>query len=216
LLLKEPAMGNNGEMIKGGGNAIVVGPDGDAKMLEINGTAIEAVMKYVEGLRQLALETMHGNRASADKISAAQSGRAMELMNQALVWLADRLRISYGEGALLELLHMIVKASTKFPLTYKDGTKVGELDAKNAITLKWPAWYQPTASDRQEIANTLKTHVDSGVMSAETATNVIAADYDIEDVNAERALIEKERAEAAANELAMAQSMTQQLPKKAQ
>ena len=32
---------------------------------------------------------------------AAQSGRALELMNQGLIWLADNLRVSYGEGALL-------------------------------------------------------------------------------------------------------------------
>ena len=47
---------------------------------------------------------MHGNRANADRLTAAQSGRALELMNQGLVWLADNLRISYGEGALLSLV----------------------------------------------------------------------------------------------------------------
>jgi hypothetical protein len=58
-------------------------------------------MDWVKGLREIALEGAGGSRANADKLSAAQSGRAMELMNQALIWLADKLRISYGEGALL-------------------------------------------------------------------------------------------------------------------
>lgn len=214
LVIKEPAGGTNGQIIKGAGNALVVGSDGDANLLEINGTAAQAVMEYVELLRKIALEKMHGNRTDSDKISAAQSGRAMELMNQSLIWLADRLRISYGEGALLNLLRMVVKASEKMPLKFKNGKIVEGIDAKAEIGLRWPDWYQPTADDRQNTATTLKTHVDSGVMSQETATKTIAADYDIEDVAAERAQIEKERQEALANEAALAQSMTQQLPKK--
>lgn len=124
LLIKEPAL-SDGTMVRSASNAITVGADGDAKLLEINGDAASAVMDYVRMLRELALETMHGNRANADKISAAQSGRAMELMNQALIWLADRLRISYGEGALLDLLNMVTKASQKIALTFKDGSAVG-------------------------------------------------------------------------------------------
>ena len=191
LLIKEPAL-SDGTMIRGASNAITVNESGDAKLLEINGTAAAAVMDYVRMLREFALETMHGNRANADKISAAQSGRAMELMNQALIWLADRLRISYGEGALLELLMMVVRASDKLPLVFKDGSKVGKLTAP--VALRWPAWYQPTANDRLNTANTLKAHVEAGTLSTETAVKTIAADYDIEDVPAELALIAKERA----------------------
>lgn len=191
LLIKEPAF-SDGTMVRGASNAITVDANGDAKLLEINGTATEAVINYVVKLRELALETMHGNRANADKISAAQSGRAMELMNQALIWLADRLRISYGEGALLSLLQMIVAASNKLSLIYKDGTKVGKLDGAG-LALRWPAWYQPTADDLQNTANTLRTLVDAAVMSRKTAIKSIAAVYDIEDVEAEYALAESER-----------------------
>lgn len=194
LIIKEPAMGNNGEMIKGAGNAIVVSKDGDAKMLEINGTASDALINFVRFLRELALEGAHGNRANADKLSAAQSGRAMELMNQALIWLADKLRIAYGEGALRELLMMMVKASDKLPLKYKNGSPVGKLEQKGEIVLRWPSWYQPTAQDAENKANTLRTHTDAGHMSRETAVKAIAADYDIEDVRAEITAIEKEEA----------------------
>jgi len=187
LLIKEPAF-SDGTMVRSASNAIKVSAEGDAKLLEINGTAIEAVMEYVTKLRELALETMHGNRANADKISAAQSGRAMELMNQSLVWLADKLRISYGEGALRQLLMMVIKASDKLPLTYKDGTKVGKFESSTQIALRWPAWYQPTASDKQQTATTLRILIDAGVISRQTALKVIAADYDIEDVEAEAAL----------------------------
>lgn len=194
LLIKEPAF-NDGTIVRSASNAITVNADGDAKLLEINGTAVEAVMNYVRMLRELAMENMHGNRANADKISAAQSGRAMELMNQALIWLADRLRISYGEGALLSLLNMVIAASEKFNLVYKDNSKVGKLALTQPIALRWSPWYQPTASDLASTANTLKTMIDSGIISRETAVKVIAAQFDIEDIDAELTLIKAEMAE---------------------
>lgn len=200
LMIKEPAVDNDGKMIKGGGNALLVGSDGDAKLLEISGTASDAVLNYVRCLRELALETAHGNRANADKLSAAQSGRAMELMNQSLIWLADKLRISYGEGALLDLLRMVVKASAKFKLQKKDGTPVGELNATEKLSLTWPAWYAPTIQDMLDRATTLRMLCDSGLLSRETAIKILAAEYDIEDTKAEKLLADadmKERNEAA-------------------
>lgn len=181
LLIKEPAIGNDGELIKGGGNAIVVGPDGDAKMLEIGGTASQAVIEFVRCLRELALETGHGNRANADKLSAAQSGRAMELMNQALIWLADRLRISYGNSGLLELLRMVVKAGQKFKLTNRDGEPLPALAAGKKLSLAWPHWYAPTYADKQTEGETLGTLRDKQLISQETALKVVATAYDIPD-----------------------------------
>jgi hypothetical protein len=173
--------------VRSASNAIVVDKDGDAKLLEINGSAVAAVIDYVQTLRELALETARGNRASADKISAAQSGRAMELMHAPLIRLADQLRISYGEGALLELLTMVCRASEKIALTYKDGAKVGALKPAAPLALRWPAWFPRTDDDKQTAANTLKTLVEAGILSRETATKIAAANYDIEDIAAERA-----------------------------
>lgn len=79
LLLKEPAS-IGGDILRGAGNALVVGENGDARLLEIGGTASAAVIEYVRTLRELALESVHGNRSSPDRLTAAQSGRALELM----------------------------------------------------------------------------------------------------------------------------------------
>lgn len=191
LLLKEPA-GTDGTLVRSASNAIVVDKDGDGKLLEISGTASEAVLKYVAALREMAIEHLHGNRSNADKLSAAQSGRALELLHQPLIWLADRLRVSYGEGALLDIYRMIVKGSQKFPITIRD-TKYGKLDASKDLSLRWPPWFAPTVTDLQNLATALATAIDGGFLSRATAIKFIAEMFDIEDVVAEEALIDAER-----------------------
>ena len=187
LLIKEPAAGD-GEIVKGAGNALVVSEKGDAKLLEIGGTASAAVMEYVRTLREFALESVHGNRASADRIAAAQSGRALELMNQGLIWLADKLRVSYGEGAILQLARMMLRASQVYRLNVL-GTNIGRLDPAARLILKWPRWYPPSAEDRERDARTLATLTASGHLSRESAVQSLADTYDIEDVPAELARI---------------------------
>ena len=187
LLIKEPAS-TDSEIIKGAGNALVVSEKGDAKLLEIGGTASAAVIEYVRTLREFALESVHGNRANADRLSAAQSGRALELLNQGLLWLADNLRISYGEGALLQVARMILRAAQAYPLVIM-GQAAPALDPAARLSLKWPRWYAPTADDRQKDAQTLSTLAAAGQISRETAVKSIADTYDIADVSAELARI---------------------------
>ena len=184
--MREPAA-LEGELIRGGGNALVVSEKGDAKLLEINGTAAAAVIEYVRTLRELALEGVHGNRASAERLSAAQSGRALEMMNQGLVWLADNLRVSYGTG-LLELARMVIRASNRYALR-THGERIPPLDVTARVGLKWPRWYPPTAEDRLRDAQTLRVLAASGTISRETALKCIADVYDIEDAPAELARI---------------------------
>ncbi len=185
LLIKEPA-GIDGDLIRGAGNALIVSEHGDARLLEIGGTASAAVIEYVRTLREFALESVHGNRADASRLSAATSGRALELMNQGLLWLADNLRISYGEGALLTLARMVLRAGAKYHLRLAD-TDLPKLDATVPLSLIWPRWYPPTAEDRQRDAQTLATLTGAGLLSTETAVKSLADTYDIEDIPAELA-----------------------------
>jgi len=204
LMIKEPATGTGNTLVKGGGNAIVVSENGDAKLLEMTGGSTDALLEFVRLARQVALESIHGNKADADKIAAAQSGRAMELMNQALIWLADKLRISYGETGLLALYNMIVKASNKFNLKDSGGNAIPAISTGKPISLQWPAWYAPTWTDKTNEANTLNTLTTGGLMSKETATKSIADQYDIEDVPAELTRIKNEQQAAADAALALA------------
>jgi hypothetical protein len=178
LLLKDPAL-PDGEFIKGAGNALIVSEKGDARLLEIGGTASAAVIEYVRTLRELALESIHGNRASPERISAAQSGRALELLNQGLIWLADNLRTSYGEAGLLQLARLIVRASQMYAIIVL-GEAIGPLNAGAPLSLKWPRWYPTTADDRQKDVQSLTSLVAAGCISRDTALKAIAACYDIE------------------------------------
>lgn len=193
LLLKEP-IGSDTDIVKGAGNALIVGEHGDARLLEIGGTAAAAVIDYVRTLRDFALESIHGNRASPERLTAAQSGRAMELMNQGLLWLADNLRISYGEVALLALAKMVVRASTQYTIR----TSTSELPPMNAaapLSLKWPRWYPASASDRQLDASTLVTLVGAGLISRSSAMKAIADTYDLNNVNVELSQVLSEQNE---------------------
>ena len=73
LLIREPA-GLDGSAVRGAANALVVSEKGDAKLLEIGGTASQAVIEYVRTLREFALESLHGNRAEASRLTAPASG----------------------------------------------------------------------------------------------------------------------------------------------
>ena len=204
LVIRDPG-GDDKPLTGGAGSALVLSdPAGEAEFLEITGNAAAAVLEYVRYLRHSALEAMHGNRADADKLSAAQSGRAMELMNQGLIWLADKLRISYGEGALLAVFRLVCEASkvVRGGLLI-NGAAVVDLQPADLV-LTWPRWFAPTATDRQSDASTLATVVNPGVLAHESALRSVADDYAVEDVAAEMAAILSETAAADARAASMA------------
>ncbi len=175
LLIKEP-VGLEGELLRGAGNALVVSEKGDARLLEIGGTAAQAVLEYVRTLRDLALEGVHGNRSDPSRLGAAQSGRALELMNQGLIWLADNLRVSYGEGGLLQLLRMVLRAAQVYPLQ-AGGQALPALDPAAALSLVWPSWYPATSGDRAQDAATVLSLVQAGLLGRAAARRLLAADW---------------------------------------
>jgi hypothetical protein len=190
LLIREPA-GDASALVRGGGNALVVSENGDARLLEINGTAAAAVIDYIRTLRELALEGVHGNRASADRLTTAQSGRALEMMNQGLIFLADNLRVSYG-SAILQLFRMIIEASHLYPLTTHH-QPIGPLDRSARLRLVWPRYFAPDSQDRSLDAQTLATLTQASLLSPETALRSIADLYAVSDIAAERARIVQEQ-----------------------
>lgn len=194
LLIKAAnSMVGDETLIKSADRALVIGEDGDAKLLEIAGTAAAAVDKHIRTLRDSGLEAIHGNRTNADKLSVAQSGKAMEMMNQDLVWLSDKLRITYGEVGLVAILRMTLKLISKQRIVI-NGKVLPKVDANAEITLVWPPWYSLTPDDLQKKSIALTTLVNGRLLSRETAIRELAPEFDIEDVNEEIAKIDSEQA----------------------
>ena len=187
LVLKDPSASIGGatpSRVGGVASALTLPPEGDAKLLEINGNAAAAVLAHVKELRAIALEAMHGNRAHGDRAGTAPSGRAIEMMCQGLIWLADRLRISYGDGGLLALLSMLCRASSRL----RDGLIVAgiayrDLDPRG-LALAWPSWFPASFSDRQAQASSVATLIAAGVIDRPQAYAIVAPLYGLTEATA--------------------------------
>lgn len=107
----------------------------DAKLLEMSGSGLEASLKLIDRLRNMALEQIAASRKDPEKLKGPQSGRAMEFMDEDSDDLIMELRSSYGDGALC-LVRKIVEASKRF----------NGLDPAQ-INLQWPRIFQPTPND---------------------------------------------------------------------
>jgi hypothetical protein len=201
LLIKEPS-GSDSSFVRSAANAIRVDEKGDAKLLEIDGGAAEAVISYARACREMALEAVHGNRSTPDKAGMAQSGRALELMHQPLIWLAGRLRASYG-NALLSLVRMALAAAEKM-----DVEVAGEpfrLPSGTRVSLRWGHWFAPTQHDKLEEAQALQHNAQAGHISRKTAVGLVCETHDIPDAAAELQEIEADQAEADARTARLAE-----------
>ena len=106
LVIKDPSMLSDSQIVKG--KTITLGQEGDAYMLEMTSSSTTAVIEYVRLLRELALESVRGNRANPDKLSAINSGKALQMLNAKLISLVEDMRLTYGENGLKRVLSMMM------------------------------------------------------------------------------------------------------------
>ena len=179
-------LGQSGPAHQGGAaSAVQLPPDGDAKLLEINGKSSDAVLSHYQELRALVLEQVHGNRAHSDKIAAGTSGRAMEMMCLPLIWLSARLRQSYGDGGLLPLYRMICDMTQKSGVGLTIGGDTFTSLNADGLSLHWPSWFEPTEPEILALAQGLVTGVDGGLISNEQACVIFSARLGIPNASAE-------------------------------
>lgn len=176
---------------------------GDAKMLETSGNASHSIHEKIRMLRELAMEAMGGNRASPEKLGAPASGEAQKVMWHPTVMLADNLRNTYGVEGLLTLMRLVLKATKKYPLIIM-GQKVSNLRDDIMLTLKWPPFFPPTATDRAGLVTATRSALEGGIMSKETAVKSLASLYDVEDIEEELNKIKVDEAEADARAIEQA------------
>ncbi|GBQ63846.1 phage portal protein [Ameyamaea chiangmaiensis NBRC 103196] len=153
-------------------SALTLPPEGDAKLLEINGNSANAVLNHYRELRALVLEQLHGSRAHADHLTSQVSGKAMERLNQPLIWIAERLRHSYGRGGLVQIYRMACEFSKRLSggLVLSSGAVIGMEPL--GLGLRWPPWYPPGEGELQQLSASLQTAIQGGFMDAGDAAHI--------------------------------------------
>lgn len=222
LALFDPSMDEEGEaLVKTVANVLCLNKEGKAQYLEISAEAQQKAQEFVELLRKFALEVVRGSRIDPDKLSAAQSGRALALLHKDIISLVSDLRTQYGERGLVPYFKKMLAAAKKVQIKYKKLDKLLEKQKKSikdlndeaAITLRWGQYFEPTAEDDRATFDALGTGKEKGLISQDRAVRAIADRFDIEDVDAEITQIQKEkRAELEViKELEVAQQASQKI-----
>jgi len=186
LFYKNPDSIVGGDISPGTGQILHGGEGSDAKMIEINGDACRASIEYQKVLRDVALENIHGNRSTAERGINARSGKALELLHHPVMLLASRLRISYGEFGLVEVVKMIIKILKLREIKFENIViNKGSIKEDVTISLRWPNWFDDSSDDKHKEALTLGELKNAGILSQETAVYSIAEKYGIDDVKEE-------------------------------
>lgn len=195
LYIKNPDVFLQGEVSLGEGQVLVGSENGDAKMVEINGDACRASLDYCKNIRDLALESMHSDRTNPEKLSGAQSGKALEILHQSIILLASRLRLTYGEFGLKKIITIILKLMQSVEVI-SGNEKVKINPIKNLeLNLVWPQWFSKTSDDKYKEAETLSKLSASQIITKKTATEVVSDDYGIEDAIKESGQAKNEQIE---------------------
>lgn len=205
MVIKDTANLGGEQIIKGGGNALMLGKDGDAYLMETTGKSTQSVIDFCRLLREFALEVLRGDRSNPDKMNTVHSGKALQMLQSALISLVDELRLCYGDNGLLMIYEMILQmcASDEYEVDFgKNPLPENYLDAD--LSLDWPDWYPPTPQDDLQKSQSVVTLKTAGIISKETATTSVAEEYGIQDIDKELKEIETQEEKEAKDSLAQA------------
>jgi hypothetical protein len=128
---------------------------GDAKMLEIAGMGLTAAKDWTKLLREWSMEVVGGMKSDQEHAGGPQSGRALELLHQALVWLVGRMRLDYGDGLMIPLIKLFLKGVT-LGFVQLWGVKPTDVPKEDyPLRNVWPSWWQPRGADLYQTAQAL-------------------------------------------------------------
>jgi hypothetical protein len=108
---------------KGSDNALSVGEGGDAKYLELGGTAAQAGLALLKQERQYALEVAQCVIPDPNEIAAAAtSGRAIELLYAPMSAKTSVYCTQYGRGIVRLITQMADSVRRRMPIENEDGS----------------------------------------------------------------------------------------------
>ena len=223
------------ELRKGSDNAIKVEKGGDAKYMEGTFEGPKQALAHAEKLRDWILEVTQCVLDSEDAQSPETATKVRERQANMRAR-ADIFREQYGQACVLPLLDKMIRAIRQLgisqpgaapdggPLrkavvlpprevTNPDGTKQyvprelpPEGEESGLLALEWPPYSRPTSAEAQAASGAVKSAMDAGGMSVESAVRYLQPYFGYEDAVAEVARIKAEAAERRKNEEAAAKA----------
>jgi len=135
---------SGGRPVRTGANFLDLEHGASAQMLEIAGKGLTGFKEYLEMLREWALEVLGGMKASAEHTKGAPSGKALEMLHQALILLVKRQRLAYGNRGYVPLLRVILKGISNGAIVVNG---ISNVNPDVPLRLVWPSWMLPTGTD---------------------------------------------------------------------
>ena len=197
--------GQVADFIRSSGNAMVLGVEGDAKILEISGDAASAIIDTVKELKDEALHSIHSNRADPSKLATSHSSVVQRFLYLPTVQLASALRLSYGDFGIVPILQMLMQIASQMPIKVR-GKMMRVANADAPLTLLWPDWFPATPFDMQTEASNITALVTNGLMSKPEALRQLNKFFNYEDIDEELELIKKDQDDLLQNQLKLAQA----------
>lgn len=175
------------ELIKSKEKSWTLGREGEASFLEIDGAGVVNAGEVELRLQRKAQEITKAIMHDPEKIiGAAQSGKAMEILNAPLLELITELRPMFGEflqkltkKILIMSRDMEVKNAAKWKVP--ESLDIEELD----LNLEWGEIFPPTVQDLGQLAAFYVQLTNGNILSRETALRKLAPYIGIEDVDEE-------------------------------
>jgi hypothetical protein len=203
------------EPVRKGSAAVIYSPEG-AEYLEMKGTGVAASLELLAELRQSVLEETQCVIPREDKITgAAQSAAAMRILYRPMIARCNTLRDQYGP-AITRMLEHILLVARQIRTRAKDvrdergivierlqETLTPDLDPgeAEAVTLRWPEYFAPTAQDIKDAVSTAQSASGGkAVISTRTAVDYTARLFGVVDVDKEIDEIKNEADEEAARQ----------------
>jgi hypothetical protein len=184
----------------------------EAKFLELTGTGAMRGAEHSMNLRKSILEAVRVVVADPSQLTGDISGRVLEIIHQPMVELASDLRVDLGDEAFCDLIALALRLMATVIERGEDVWIPGAYEAADIlvaaqlagpwldppISLAWGPFFAPSLAEQQQRVSTAIDAEREGLITASTATRAIAEIFHLEDPEAERAAIEKERTARAA------------------
>ena len=180
------------ELIKSSAKAWALGRDGEANFLETDLGGVKVAQEQREHMAKLMMDIVRIVIQDPEKMTAnAQSGRALEVLNQPLVELIDELRTVFEPS----IRNLLIKVSMTMLEMMARGEETileapeGYIPSSLDLVLHWPPIFPPTLADITAMTTAANTASAGNLISRESLTRWLAGVFEIEDIEEELAKI---------------------------